>query len=240
MKPDFILFNGCSFTEGGGLENIDILNQYGYQVSKKKMQYFEIRNELRFSNILSKKLNCDHINLSESCNSNENIFQTTFDYIHETDLSEYKNKIAIIQLTIPQRKTIRWNGVKYNLNSVLYSDYPYNNNEKFKPLFDYYSNFVLNIFNEEYQSKIDKKEIYLLNFYLISKGFTPYFILYDYFLLKNEEVNIINFEGEKTLKNHIENNKLRICDDIDSNNTHFSINGHKNIAELLYKNITND
>ena len=86
----------------------------------------------------------------------------------------------------------------------------------------------------------DKKEIYLLNSYLISKGFKPYFILYDYFLLENEEVNIVNFEGEKNLKNHIENNKLRISDDIDSNNAHFSINGHKNIAELLYKNITND
>ena len=55
----------------------------------------------------------------------------------------------------------------------------------------------MNIFDEEYQSKIDKKEIYLLNSYLISKGLKPYFILYDYFLLENEEVSIINFEGEK-------------------------------------------
>ena len=240
MKPDFILFNGCSFTEGGGLENADILNQYGYSLNRPYPQHFEIRNELRFSNILSKKFNCRKVNISESCNSNENIFQTTFDYIHETDLSEYKNKIAIIQLTMPQRKTIFWNGQKYNLNSYSFSDSPYNDNPKFKPLFDYYSNFILNIFDEEYQSKIDKKEIYLLNSYLILKGFKPYFILYDYFLLENEEVSIINFEGEKNLKNHIENNKLRISDDIDSTDGHFSPAGHKNIAELLYKNITND
>ena len=240
MNPDFILFNGCSFTEGGGLEDPYILNQYGYNLIERKPQYFEIREELRYSKVLSTKYNCDYINLSESCNSNENIFQTTFDYIHETDLSEYKNKIAIIQLTMPQRKTIWWNGVKYNLNSVLYSDSPYNNNEEFKPLFDYYSNFVLNIFDENVQSSIDKKEIYLLNSYLVSKGFKPYFILYDYFLLENEDINIVNFQGHKNLKNYIENNKLRISDEIDSNDGHFSINGHKNVAELLYKNITND
>lgn len=240
MNPDFILFNGCSFTEGGGLEDADILNKYGYMLSKRKNQYFEIREELRYSNILSKKIGCDYINLAESCNSNENIFKTTFEYIHDTDLSKYKNKIAIIQITMPQRKTIWWDGVKYNLNSIHYSDWPYNGQEEFKPLFDYYSNFVLNIFDETIQSKIDKKEIYLLNSYLISKGFTPYFILYDYFLLENEDVNIINFNGYKNLKNHIENNKLRISDEIDSNDNHFSINGHKNVAEILYKNITND
>ena len=156
MNPDFILFNGCSFTEGGGLENVDILNQYGYSLNTQYPQHFDIRNELRFSAILSKKFNCRKVNLSESCNSNENIFKTTFDYVHETDLKKYKNKIAIIQLTMPQRKTIFWNGIKYNLNSALFSDSPYNDNPKFKPLFDYYSNFVLNIFDEEYQSKIDK------------------------------------------------------------------------------------
>ena len=61
---------------------------------------------------------------------------------------------------MPQRKTIFWNGIKYNLNSALFSDSPYNDNPKLKPLFDYYSNFVLNIFDEEYQSKIDWEQTY--------------------------------------------------------------------------------
>ena len=99
MKPDFLIFNGCSFTEGGGLSNRFILNQYGYDTPLDvNVEYHNIKNELRFSKLVSKHFNCDYVNLAESCNSNDNIFQSIFDYVESNTRkkAEEDAKLAII------------------------------------------------------------------------------------------------------------------------------------------------
>ena len=82
MKPDFLIFNGCSFTEGGGLSNPIILNLYGFNLDTNT-EYHDIKKEFAFSNLVAKHFNCEYVNMAESGNSNQNIFQKVFEYVEE-------------------------------------------------------------------------------------------------------------------------------------------------------------
>lgn len=246
MKPDFLIFNGCSFTEGGGLSNRFILNQYGYDTPLDvNVEYHNIKSELRFSKLVSEHFNCDYVNLAESCNSNDNIFQSTFDYVESNidKLSEYENVICFIQTTMAQRKTIWYNNIKHNLNSFDKNNYPFNDKEsKYETLRKWYELYITDIFDEKIEAKYNKKQIYTIREYLKSKNIKVYFMIYSDEELTNilNDTDYIKFNEYTQLMQFVDNNKLKISDDIDSRDTHFSINGHKKIAEILIKTIEND
>jgi hypothetical protein len=247
MKPDFLIFNGCSFTQGGGLENPFILNLYGYDLPIKEdnSEYFEIRKELRYSNHISEYFKCEHVNLAETCNSNENIFQTTFNYVESNleKLKKYNNIYCFIQTTMSSRKTVKYRGEIINLNGFDKNNFPFTTkNGYYDSLQKWYEIYVVDIFDEKTEAKKNKKEIYTLKEYLKSKNIKTHFIIYsDIELLKILEHNdYIKFDSYNELMKYVEGNKLRISDEVNHNDGHFSPKGHKKIAQILIKKIEND
>ena len=247
MKPDFIIFNGCSFTQGGGLENPSILNLYGYNLPFKEdgSEYYDIRESLRYSKIVSDYFNCDYVNLAESANSNENIFQTTFNYVEQNleKLSNYKNINCFIQTTMSHRKSVKYKGEYMNLNSFDKKEHPFRNKDgHYDTLQKWYEIFMTDIFDEEYEAQSIKKEIYTLREYLKSKNILANFIIYsDIPLIKIlNKKDYINFGKYNELMDFAISNKLRICDEVKSSDAHFSPKGHKIIAEILIKKLEND
>ena len=73
-----LLTNGCSFTWGAELDD----------------------RELRFGRLLSNKLDCNLVDLSENGSSNERILRTTFDYLNNSDVN--LNELIVV---------IGWSGI---------------------------------------------------------------------------------------------------------------------------------
>lgn len=243
MKPDYIIFNGCSFTEGGGLSNPNILNLYGYDIALNE-EHHKIKEELSFANLIANHFSCEYINLSESGNSNENIFQKVFEYVEHNleKLKNYKNVHCFIQTTMASRKTINYKGNVINVNSFSKKDYPYTKGEHYDDLQKWYEIYILNIFDEKFEAERTKKEIYTIREYLKSKNISVDFIIYsDIPLLKILNKNdYIQFNQHNQLMMFVEKEKLRICDDINNPDGHFSPTGHTHIADILIKKLEND
>ncbi len=243
MKPDFLIFNGCSFTEGGGLSNPHILNLYGYNLPLDAENH-KIKAELSFANLTAKYFNCEYVNLSESGNSNENIFQKVFEYVelNSEQLQNYKNVYCFIQTTMSSRKTINYKGSTININSFSKNDYPYTEGEHYDDLQKWYELYILNSFDEKFEAKRTKKEIYTIREYLKSKNIKPYFMIYSDIRLVNilNTSDYITFEKHNQMMDYSCENKLRICDEVNHRDGHFSPTGHKNIADILIKKIEND
>ena len=68
-----LLTNGCSFTWGAELDD----------------------RELRFGRLLSRKLNCNLVDISENGSSNERILRTTFDYLRNPN-TDLENLMVVI------------------------------------------------------------------------------------------------------------------------------------------------
>ncbi len=243
MKPDFLIFNGCSFTEGGGLSNPHILNLYGYNLSLDK-EYQNIKKELAFSNLMAKYFNCDYINMAESGNSNQNIFQKIFEYVENNldELKTYKNIYCFIQTSMSSRTTVNYKGEVLNLNTFEKNNYPYTKGQEYDDLQKWYESYIINFYDETYEANRTKKEIYTIREYLKSKNIKPYFMIYSDIPLLNilNKADYITFEKYNQMLDYSFENKLRICDEVNHPDGHFSPKGHKNIADILIKKIEND
>jgi len=82
-------FFGCSFTEGGGLDNIDYYNlKNNTKLARANEEDWETitkwKEDNRYSNIISNILECEIRNFAEGCNSNENIFNKVFEIINDS------------------------------------------------------------------------------------------------------------------------------------------------------------
>ena len=84
MNIKHIFANGCSYTEGCGLDNPE---------------------KERYSKFLADKFNAEDINQSGGGGSNQRIFRTTYDWISENQ-DKIKNTLFVIQLTYPVRNEI--------------------------------------------------------------------------------------------------------------------------------------
>ncbi len=241
MGCDFIIFNGCSFTEGGGLSNPIILNLYGYNVNDEN---HHIKKQLSFANLIANHFNCDYINMSESGNSNQNIFQKVFEYVENNlqNLQNYKNIHCFIQTTMSNRMTVNYKNEILNLNTFEKNNYPYTRGIHYDDLQKWYESYIVNFYDEQYEAFKIKKEIYTIREYLKSKNINAHFIIYsDVHLLKIlNESDYIKFNEHDELMMFIEKEKLRISDDVDNKDGHLSPNGHKKVAEILIKKIKND
>lgn len=83
--------NGCSFTWGGGLDN---LFRENVQVNDSK------RLPLMWPHHLGKLLNSSEVhNLAVGCGSNQRIVRTTYDWLLTKSKEELEQTVAVIQLT---------------------------------------------------------------------------------------------------------------------------------------------
>lgn len=239
---DFILVNGCSFTEGGGMDNPSFMRELGYEVEGEELQY-ELRNKLRWSNLLSEHYGCDSNNLAISGQSNDFIRRSTINYVelNKIKLSGYKNKIAIIQASFNHR---------FNLEHIDHPNQPFAFNpheippfsteETRKELGKWYELYLKHIFDHKIFNEYFYLETQSLFAYLRQHGFTPYIIFYDseYNDILNKFNESIIFSGDEHLGGFIYNNKQRFCDVIEwTKDSHFTPKGNELISKELIKHL---
>ena len=83
-----LLTNGCSWTWGGGFENLPDNDRL------ETVWPHHLMNLLEFDN---------NVNLSQGCGSNQRIVRTTLDWILQQDRETLDNTTAVIQWTEPSR-----------------------------------------------------------------------------------------------------------------------------------------
>lgn len=238
-----IKFFGCSFTEGGGLDNIDYYNwihntslKLPYAATYRTLELF--RNENRFSKIVSDKLGIPHQNFAVSKGSNSYSLETLFN-----EMENNENEIYVCVLTLLPR--VYWyyepTDNKYNLNSFDESASPYDNRPIMRNLSKTYKLYLANIFNQDDELQKLEIQVKLFDEYAKMKNSKIYWIEWVSFpRLKNIASNYVSFKGQ-TMFEFVKNNKLQIFHHTDNVNpdNHISLPGNKIVADIIY-NAIND
>lgn len=245
MKYDLILGFGCSFTEGGGLDNPNVY-KFINKINDDSIGFLhpdtiKFRYKNNFISYLSELFKCDYINFGESMSSNDLIFQKIYDYFKGNTIN--KRILCIGQVTMFTRQNVYYEFVKevVKLNRLEFSDPPFNNDEKYKPLYQYYENYLSFIYNEDIVVSNLEKNIELYDNWLRYKGIDTLWLSYDGNSTQfNESDKFIKFNGDN-LGAWAEKNKLRIMDipNCPVPDPHLNLEGHKEVARLMYQKIKN-
>lgn len=248
-----VKFFGCSFTEGGGLDNIDYYNfvtnsnlyfsndktEEGGDYNKKiKNKLENFRNNHRFSNIVGDKLQIKCENFAISQNSNENIFKKLF-----SEIEKNKNEIYVVVLTIFFRVNWYYEKTKkeYNLNSFDNFNWsPYNNDDVMRDLFDTYKMYISCVFNRDIEKQKLITQIKLLDSFAKTKNSKILWASWETLFSENKNItnNHILFDnldlGEYIIKNkyQIFNHSNNICND-----NHICVPGNKKVADIIYEKV---
>ncbi len=177
-----IKFFGCSFTEGGGLNNIDYYNfiesptplltywpkdstpEERVEILKFLDSYKESN---RFTSILADSLNIDIINLAKSQASNDYILENLF-----KEINENSNDIYFIILSLPHRRYWYYevDKEKHNLNMLEFSGNPFDNRESHKPLHTHFTNYLEYVYDLKNELDYLSRNIKLFDSFAKSKG----------------------------------------------------------------------
>ena len=233
-----IKFFGCSFVQGGGLDNA---TYYNFVTNKKFSDYTErenFRNKNRFSNIVANKLQIECENFAVSQNSNENILKQLF-----SEINKNVNEIYFVVLSLFSR--VNWYYEKtrkeYNLNSFdNFSWNPYNNDEIMRDLFDTYKMYMSNVFNLEIQKEKIITQIKLLDLFVKTKNSKIYWTSWENLFSENKNItdNYILFDG-LDLKEYVIENKYQIFNHSNNicNDNHICVPGNKKVADIIYEKL---
>jgi hypothetical protein len=245
-----IHFFGCSFTEGGGLDNLEYYNSktnsnlkdYNSPNSDILRNYKEAN---RYSKIVGDLLGVETKNYAVGCNSNENILNKAFEVVNGNTITD--NDVFIIQTSISSRKHFWYEPTNefYSINTLDFSGWPYSSEESMKPLNTLYNLYYQYCYNEEYEVKKLLNQIDLFNSYFKEKNIklfwlpwpelTPSIIMEEIveFNKNIEDKNIILFDGF-AMGTFASNKKLLICDEFKNiTDRHKSTIGHKTIANKI-------
>ena len=246
-KYNLIIGNGCSYTEGGGLNNPDI---YSF-LSGKKFTTYEIADEWMFTKsypkLLGDLLNCKWKNLSTSCSSNNLIIERAYQ-----ELQKHKNlnKVCIInQLSFETRLGFKHGKNYYSYNGisgkVVHEDV--NRIGWTKPTFvpnleepfdQYYKNYIVEIFDIDYHWETIAMKMDLFNSWCEKRNIDNYWMAWnEHIRIKNVD-RVINPNNVPIQKWAVEN-KMRLEDveGIPHGDAHLSIEGHKQLANIIYEKI---
>ncbi len=246
-----IKFFGCSFTEGGGLNNVDYYNwlhNTDFKIDKNKSgdendviykQLAEFRNQNRFSKIVSNKLNLDSENYSLSGGSNDYILKTLFNHMETNN-----NEIYVVVFSLFSR--VRWYYEKtkkiYNLNSYDFSWFPYSNEPIMKSLSETYEMYLSYIYNLSIEKEKLKAQVKLMDCYAKSKNSKIYWASWEDFPELNDIAsNYISFDNLDMFR-FVLNNKLQIFHHTNDvcNDNHISLPGNEIIGNMIYDFIKKD
>jgi hypothetical protein len=223
-------FFGCSFTEGGGLDNIDYYNlKNNTKLARANEEDWETitkwKEDNRYSNIISNILECEIINDSETT----------------------KNDIFIVQTSIYGRRHFWYEPTSefYSINELDFSGWPYTNKDNMKALNDLYNLYSMYSHNEEYEIKKVISNIDLFNAYAKIKGVKLFWIPWpelsthwnwnEIRKVNNElkEKNLILFDG-LSMGTFVGGEKLLMCDEFkEITDRHKSIKGHEIVAQMI-------
>jgi hypothetical protein len=163
-----MVFAGCSFTYGHGLEyyspNNQFINKPEIQITQVKDNLlFKTREELRFSNLVSKHFNTFNVvrrytagNDQDSFLFLEHLFDKNHEHPHITNRRyDYDDiEYIIFQTSYPDRCFIKLEDQHFRLN-----DFQKNGGKELDDFVDKLKDFGINSFNEYY----DKLRLQLIN-----------------------------------------------------------------------------
>lgn len=244
-----IYFYGCSFSDGGGLNNHSYIEWYnkqnGTKVSNEPSTALEFSNSFRFSNIISDKLGCDMMNFSTTANNNEKILYDLW-----SNISTPKT-IHIVQWSFPVRKYYwderthkfyRLQGLNdFNQVNIFdendkgtIADHLYD--KELDNLKKHYLDSLLHYTNINYEEQKLSMMSELLYSYSNQNDIPIYFLPWDK-QLKTLPNFILESMGEWAVKN-----KMQIVDETDGYyvDFHLSISGNKIISDIILNKFKDD
>ena len=247
---DILVVNGCSFSEGGGLNNPEIFEFLNNKKFENGNELDEFMYNNNYAKFLSDKLNIPFVNISKSCSSNDYIFHRSYKLLNS--LLEQGKKILIInQLSIFTRLSFRLDNCYYSYNfggrlsEVLDDDFEkkewnYKNfEEESKDVYDtFYEIYATHIYDEKYYIENLKMQIDLFNKWCEAKNITNHWLSYEVNDVFYDIDRYIDCDGDsisewaiknKLLLSHIENIPVK--------DEHLSIEGHKKLTEIIHKKI---
>ncbi|MEY4332314.1 MAG: hypothetical protein RLZZ196_1052 [Bacteroidota bacterium] len=239
-----VKFFGCSFTQGGGLDNIAYYNYVNKNTDLYELQHewildeFRIKN--RFTTHITEKYNIPTENLAKSQSSNDYIFDKLFD---EIDTNE--NEIYFVQLSILSRRYWYYDYPKkeVNLNSYDFSAIPFGGEEEYKKLHQHFLDYNEFIFNEGVELKNILKRIKGLDCFAREKNSKIIWTAFDLgdnhkdlSDLEKYVKYVMKFEGTD-MKHFCIKHKLQIFDDTNFlvNDNHLSIKGNQMVGDKIYE-----
>ena len=232
-KYDLLISVGCSFTEGGGLNDPKYHNYLtgvsfdeGDSPTESQNEY---ANYHSFPGYLSRLLECDFINLGKSAASNELIFKNLYSAIN----NNYEGKILVtLQTTILSRMLYYLVDKKkfVNRNGAPGGD----------PDTElHYNNYITKFFdkNIEYKKLLQNVDIYTT--WLLNKNIDVVWIPFDIQGTLTENKITINFGNNESLLDFSTNQKLRILDlsNISYQDYHITEVGNEIIARKIYEHV---
>jgi hypothetical protein len=228
---------GCSFTEGGGLNN-----QNFHRYIKGDKNYSSVPETIlpehtkyacstSYPGQLSKLLNCEVENYGTSRAANELIFNMAYEKIN--GLKNTENILVTIQTSLLSRMLIQIpdQNKSITINNLIGTE------DNIKTFYELY---ICNFFDINYACKKLIQEIDAYHCWFTHKNIDVVWILYEMNLEKNSFVKpfVVNFDGVDLMK-FASDNKLTLSDlpNFPYNDKHFSPEGHKVIANKIFEHL---
>lgn len=228
---------GCSFTEGGGLNNQNFHRylsgdtNYSSVPESVLSKHSEYANYHSYSGYLSRLLNCDLENHGTSRAGNELIFNMAYDTV--SNLENTSDILVTIQTSLLSRILLQ---TPYKDNKVTSVNNFSNIEGSIK---QYYELYICEFFDHQYACKKLLQEIDTYTAWFKKKKIDVLWIIYEIDLNKipNEE-HIAYFDGLDLLS-FIKNNKLTITDlpNFPYSDPHISPEGNQIVANKLYQHL---
>ena len=254
-----VIAAGTSFTFGSALHFYERAKN-NKELTFSNLEPIEYENNVKnsYSSLLAKKFDGESVILGTS--GYYNSFLDSIVEIKKLVEQEPNAKIVLFQLANPERDFFIYNDIIYYLDIKNYNSFIDSKNKLISTLDN-------NIDKDDFTEKLDKDiELYTyneqqwrinhteyfihklneLNDYLINKGIIlqiiSYYNSYDSVLLKfpKNSFVIIHHNGIRysNIFNFVNDNKLRICDDIDiTDDQHPNFKAHQIVADVVYQNI---
>ena len=239
-KYDLIIGFGCSFMEGGGLDNQTIhMRMHGLKTPISLNETEEFRYKNNFIAYLAELYNCEYINFAESRCPNDLIFENIYKYFNN-NVSD-KKILLVGQISLFNRIYAYYEPIEkfVKISALRWEDHPFNCEPQMKELYDYFERHLKYIYNEDAEYKKTLRNIETYTAWLTEKNIDSVWLSYegrpDQF---TESKNFIKFDGDN-LGAYVEKNKLRLKDDpiLKTDDLHMTINAHRLVANTIYEKI---
>jgi hypothetical protein len=228
---------GCSFTEGGGLNNQNFHrylsgdNNYSDKPENVLPEHTEYAYTQSYPGQLSKLLNCEVENYGTSRAANELIFNMAYDKINE--LVDKENILVTIQTTLLSRILLQ---VPYQGKSITVNNFTGIEGS----VKTFYELYVCEFFDFDYAHKKIIQQVDAYNAWFNQKNVDVVWLIYEMDLEKFpvDKPFIVNFDGLDLMR-FVHNHKLTITDlpNFPYKDSHFSPEGHKVIANKIFEHL---
>ena len=153
-KYDLIIGFGCSFMEGGGLDNQTIhMRMHGLETPISLNETEEFRYKNNFIAYLAELYNCEYINFAESRCPNDLIFENIYKYFNN-NVSD-KKILLVGQISLFNRIYAYYEPIEkfVKVSALRWEDHPFNSEPQMKELYDYFERHLKYIYNEDAEYK---------------------------------------------------------------------------------------